>query len=137
MSKKTVTIFSKANIQIFRELAFRDDTPDIAKAGTIVGSGNFIRVQNLTPVSYTFVEGENIIPEPYTFLDPTTKKEVSESILSWAGVKHLIANGTFKAFNTDTALSDDEAVKGKTTKIDSKDEEVTPTKRKKLSEVAE
>lgn len=128
MSDKTIRIFSDIKIQVMRDLAYRDDTPDMAKAGTVVGSGNFIRVQTLKPISYNFVKGENIIPEKITFIDPLTRKEVSESILTWPGVKHLIANGTFKAFTADAMITGEE--KPGT-------EEKVEKKRKALSDLAE
>lgn len=96
----TIKIISTQKIEVIRELAYVDRSPDLAKVGTVVGSDSLMRVNTLKPVSYHFQVGSNEVPEPFTFIDPVTRKEVSESILTWPTVKYLVEAGVFEVFKT-------------------------------------
>lgn len=110
----TIRILSKKKIEVIRALSYDDKTPDIAKAGTVIGTGNFLNVMTFDPVSYSFEEGVNVIPEPYTFRDPATRTEITESITEWPAVKSLIKNGVFEVFRNEQAY-DYKAPAAKTT----------------------
>jgi len=95
---KVVKIFSKQKIEVVRELAFADKSPDLSKAATsVIGTGDLIRVNTLKPISYQFIVGMNEVPNPIEFIDPVTREKKSESILTWPGVRHLIEAGVFEA----------------------------------------
>jgi hypothetical protein len=96
----TIKIISTQKIEVIRELAYIDRSPDLTKAGAIVGSDSLMRVNTLKPVSYHFQVGSNEVPEPFTFTDPVTRQQVSESLLTWPTVKHLIEAGVFEVFKT-------------------------------------
>lgn len=109
----TIRIISTKKIEVIRALAYSDKTPDIVKEGTVVGTGNFMRVMTHQPVSYSFKEGSNTVPEPYTFKDPVTREEVTESILEWPAVKSLIASGVFEVFLEGNRYTGDEKTPAK------------------------
>lgn len=114
-----IKIVSSQKIEVQRELAFVDRSPDLTKQGSFVavGGGDLVRVNTLKPITYQFQKGVNNIPDPLpTFIDPITRKEVSESILTWAGVKHLIDAGVFEAFKPDQKLNVEESTKTEKTK---------------------
>jgi hypothetical protein len=96
----TIKIISTQKIEVIRELAYIDRTPDLAKVGTVIGNDSLMRVNTLKPVSYHFQVGSNQVPEPFTFIDPVTRQEMSESILTWPTVKHLVEAGVFEVFRT-------------------------------------
>lgn len=102
---KTIKIISTKKIEVTRGLAYLDKTPEMAKAGTIIGTGNFINVLTLKPVSYQFVEGINEVPEPFEFKDPVDNKVKRESLLSWPTVKELIKAGIFEVFDTSQKIT--------------------------------
>lgn len=112
---KTIKIISTQKIEVIRELAYVDRSPDLEKVGAIVSSDALIRVNVLSPISYQFNEGANEIPDPFVFTDPVTREEVSESILEWQGVQHLITAGVFEAFESSKKIDVDKVLK-KTTK---------------------
>lgn len=118
--EKQIKIISTKEIEVMRELAYVDRTPDLTKAGAIVSTDALIRVNVLKPITYAFKVGTNIIPEPLTFIDPETRKEVKESILSWPGVKHLVEAGVFEVYRAEEKMemptTDDEVVKPSTKK---------------------
>lgn len=126
-----IKIVSTQKIEVQRELAFVDQSPDISKPGTIVavGGGNLVRVNTLKPITYAFVKGTNTVPDPLPpFKDPVTREEITnESILSWAGVKHLIAAGVFEAFKPDQKLDTNETVKSEKTKKKTSLDEISET----------
>lgn len=103
---ETIKIISSKNVEVIRSLAYDDKTPDLVKEGTIVGTGNFLRVVTLKPVSYTFKIGTNEIAEPYTFKDPVTREMVTESILTWPGVKALVNRGIFEVYRSNNRVVD-------------------------------
>jgi hypothetical protein len=100
----TIKIISTQKIEVIRELAYIDRTPDLAKVGTVIGNDSLMRVNTLKPVSYHFQVGSNQVPEPFTFIDPVTRQEMSESILTWPTVKHLVEAGVFEVFRTSDKL---------------------------------
>lgn len=102
---KTIKIISTQKIEVIRDLAYVDRTPELAKAGTVIAGDSLMRVNVLKPISYKFEVGSNEVDEPFTFIDPETRKEVSESILSWKGVRHLIDAGVLEAFRSDGIVS--------------------------------
>ena len=107
-----IKIVSSQKIEVQRELAFVDRTPDLTKQGSVVvGSGDLIRVNTLKPISFKFEKGVNNVPDPFVFKDPVTREDVSESILSWPGVKHLIDAGVFEAFDMSKKLESTDAEK--------------------------
>lgn len=100
----TIKIISTQKIEVIRELAYVDRSPDLAKVGTVVGSDSLMRVNTLKPVSYSFQVGSNEVPEPLTFTDPVTRQQVTESILTWPAVKHLVDAGVFEVFKNSDRL---------------------------------
>ena len=99
-----IKIISTQKIEVMRELAYVDRTPDLTNTGAAIISGqSLMRVNTLKPMSYKFVVGANEINDPITFVDPVTRKEVTESVLTWKGVRYLINSGVFEAF-TDTGI---------------------------------
>ena len=102
---KTIKIISTKKIEVTRGLAYLDKTPEMAKAGTIIGTGNFINVLTLKPVSYQFVVGTNEVPEPFEFKDPVDNEVKKESILSWPTVRELIKAGIFEVFDTSQRIT--------------------------------
>ena len=130
-----------------RELAYVDRTPELKNTGAVVMSGNsLMRVNTLSPVTYDFEVGPNEIPEPYTFINPTDRKEISESILTWKGVQYLIKQGVFEAF-TDTGIVTAEKLDKENAKLaklaeknakknDDEAVDVKVPKKKSLSDVA-
>lgn len=102
--EKTIKIISTKKIEVMRELAFIDKTPDLTKVGAIVSTEALLRVNVLKPVTYKFEEGTNVVLEPLTFVDPVTRKQVQESILEWPGVKHLVDAGVFEVYKTEDKI---------------------------------
>lgn len=101
----TITIISTHKIEVIRDLAYSDRTPDLAGAGTnVIGSGDLMRVNVLKPFSYKFNAGTNVVQDPLTFVDPVTRKEVTESILTWPTVKKLIDKGVFQAYGLEQKI---------------------------------
>jgi len=106
---KVIKIISTQKIDVQRELAYVDRSPDLTKQGSFVavGGGDLVRVNTLVPIIYPFKKGTNEVPDPLPpFIDPITREKISdESILSWAGVKHLIEAGVFEAYKPDQKIS--------------------------------
>lgn len=126
----TIRIISTKKIEVQKELAYVDKTPELTGTGAMVmSSGDLMRVNTLKPVTYQFLVGNNIVPEPITFIDPITRKEVKESILTWPGVKHLVDAGVFDVYTDGERISLDEKVKPEKTEKTKK----TPS----LTEIAE
>jgi hypothetical protein len=96
----TIRVYSTKDIEVIKELAYDDRSPEMAKAGQVIGDGNFIRVMTLSPVSYEFKKGANDVPDPFTFIDPVTKKEVKESITEWPAVKALVKTGILEIYKS-------------------------------------
>jgi hypothetical protein len=116
---KTIKIISTKKIEIVRDLAYVDRTPDLARVGAIVSSDALIRVNVLRPISYQFEVGTNEIPEPLdAFQDPVKREMITkESILDWKGVQHLIEAGVFEAYKSgDIVKSNSGGTKKKATK---------------------
>lgn len=129
MSK--IKIISTKKIEVIRSLAYQDKTPDMVKAGTIVGSGNFIRVMTLAPISYKFHVGTNVLDELITFTDPATKEKITESILTWPAVKDLIKRGIFEVYKDSARITDLDAAVTEEAAVEAKDEK--PKREKKHS----
>ena len=136
-------IISTQKIEVMRELAYADRTPELANTNAVVMSGSsLMRVNTLNPVTYKFEKGSNEIDDPITFRDPVTRKEITESILTWKGVQHLIKIGVFEAFNETGEITPDKIDKANakavraSKKAAEKVETATPKTKKSLADVA-
>ena len=123
--ERTVKIISTKKIEVIRDLAFVDRSPDLTKVGAIVSSDALIRVNVLKPVSYQFNEGTNVIPEPLTFTDPVTRLEVKESITKWKTVQHLVDAGVFEVYMSKDVVD-----------LNKGEKKVSPKKPKSLADTA-